>query len=50
MKRLLKEMYEAPLAEMLVVDLENNLLGESSVGIQSTRGNSYGTAFEDEWD
>ena len=50
MKQLHKEMYEAPLAEILVVDLEDNLLGDSSVGIQSTRGNSYGNAFEDEWD
>ena len=42
------ESYEAPMAEVLVVKMEMNLL-ESGVGITSTK-EDYGTAIEEEWD
>lgn len=50
MKQLLKETYEAPLAEVLEVKMEENLLG-SVEGVQSERGGGgYGTAIEEDWD
>ena len=49
MKQLHKESYEAPLAEVLEVRMEENLL-QGSVGIQSSREGGYGDAVEDEWE
>ena len=50
MKQLLKETYESPLAEILEVKMEENLLG-SVEGVQSERGcGGYGTAIEEDWD
>ena len=48
MKQLYKESYEAPMAEVLVVKMEENLL-EGSVGVTSTREDAYGEAVEDNW-
>lgn len=41
MKKLFKEMYEAPMAEVLMVKMESGIL--SPQGVQSER-KSYGTA------
>ena len=51
MKLLLKETYEAPMAEVLVVKMEEHLL-DGSVGITSERNGGYDSASEDEivWD
>jgi hypothetical protein len=49
MKQIYKEAYEAPLAEVLEVKAEENLL-TSVEGIQSERsGGGYGDAIEEDW-
>ena len=50
MKQLHHEMYEAPTAEVLEVKMEKNLLGDSVVGVSSTRGDTYGRAVEQDWE
>ena len=48
MKQLLKEMYEAPLAEVLVVEMEDHLLNGSVLGVDASRedGYEYGGSYE----
>ena len=48
MQHLLNQAYEAPMAEVLEVKMECNLLVVST-GVQSTRGD-YGTANTEDWD
>ena len=49
MQHLLNQAYEAPTAEVLEVKMECNLLVVSP-GVQGTRGDTYGTAINEDWD
>ncbi len=44
-----KTIYEAPVAEVTVVNLESGLLTATTQGVQGNRS-SYGTAQSDSWD
>lgn len=49
MKQLLKEMYEAPMAEVLVVKMEDHLLDGSVQGVNASRGDGYDYGGYYEW-
>ena len=50
MKHLLTQAYEAPMVEVLEVKMELHLLGGSDPGVLGTRGDTYGTAIDEDWD
>ena len=50
MKHLLKQVYEAPMAKVLEVKMDRQLLEDSVQGVQGTRGDTYGTAINEDWD
>ena len=50
MKHLLTQAYEAPMVEVLEVKMELHLLGGSDPGVLGTRGDTYGTAINEDWD
>jgi hypothetical protein len=49
MKQLLKETYEAPMAEVLEVKMEGRLLDASVRGVNASREDGYDFGGSEEW-